>query len=147
MFLLRNSSAFHDRKLHAKNEYAQFFAHALSSRAVQMPRKPRRIQLESRLVPANDSLPLDEDQSLLPSRSEPLQHHPEQFVSKNKSRLRSTLIQHGELLPKSQVLQEQVAVGTKGANSNGGQKPQQTQHETDSTRSQAKLNEPLIYLI
>jgi hypothetical protein len=58
-----------------------------------------------------------------------------------------SLFQRAELLPKSQVLQEQVAAGTKGTYSNGGQKPQQKQHETDSTWSQAKLSEPLIYLI
>ena len=45
-----------------------------------MPRKPRPIQLESRLMPANDGLRLDEDQRLLPSRPEPPQHHPEQFI-------------------------------------------------------------------
>jgi len=49
------------------------------------------------------------------------------------------LIQQDELLPKSQVFQKQVAAGTKGANSNGGQKPQQTQHETDSILSETKL--------
>ncbi len=65
---------------HAEDEFAQFFAHAFSSRAIPMPREPCPIQLESSLVPAHDGLRLDEDQSPFPSRPKPPQDHPEQFI-------------------------------------------------------------------
>ena len=46
---------------HADDEFAPSFAHAFSSHAGPMPRKPRPIQLEPCAMPANDALRLDED--------------------------------------------------------------------------------------
>jgi hypothetical protein len=60
-------------------------------------------------MPPNDCLRLDEDQRLSPSRPEPPQDHPEEFVRMSKSRLRTPSFQDAELLPKSQVFQEQIA--------------------------------------
>jgi len=70
---------------HAEDEFAQFSAHALSSHSVPMPRKPRPVQLESCLMPANDGRRLDENQCRFPSRPKPPQCQPEQVVgSRNR---------------------------------------------------------------
>ena len=89
---------------HAEDEFAQFSADAFSSHAVSMPREPSPIQLESGPMPANNGLWLDKNQRLFPSRPEPLQDYPKQFVWSSKPRLRVPLFQNGELLPKSQIL-------------------------------------------
>src|ERR1035441_10673135 len=79
------SSVFVD---HAEDQRAQFPAHTFSPRWSPMPRKPGPIQLESRPMPANDRLWLHEDQCPAPAFPEPLQHDPEQFVGRGKSRQR-----------------------------------------------------------
>ena len=93
---------------HAEDEFAQFSAYALSSRPVPMPREPRPIQLESRLMPANDGLRLDENQGPLPSWPNPPQDYPKQFVGSSEPRLRAPLIQNSKLLAKSQIFQQQI---------------------------------------
>ena len=65
---------------HAKDQLAQFLADVFSARANPTPREPRPIQLEPCTVPANDSLWLDEDQRVFPSRSELPQDHPEELA-------------------------------------------------------------------
>src|ERR1035441_3981337 len=114
---------------HAEDQFAQFPAHALSSHAVPMPREPRPIQLESRPMPANDSLRLDENQCDLPSRPEPPQDHPEYFVGSGKPRLRAPMFQDGELLAKSQILQGEVAARTARLSDQTQQELQRTEHE------------------
>jgi hypothetical protein len=114
---------------HTEDEFTQLLANAFSSRESPMPREPRPIQLEPCPVPANDSLRLDEDQRPLPSRPEPPQHHPEQFVRSSEPRLRVPSFQDAELLPKSQILQETVAARTGRSNERDEQEPQRTRHE------------------
>jgi hypothetical protein len=74
-----------------------------------MPREPPPIQLETRSVPANNSLRLDEDQRPIPSRPKPSQDPPEEFVRNTKPRLRTPSLQNSKLLPQCQVFQEQIA--------------------------------------
>jgi hypothetical protein len=93
---------------HVKDQFAQFPAYAPSSHADPMPREPRPIQLETRPMPSNNGLRLDEDQSPLPSRPEPPQDHPEQLVRNQKSRLWAPSFQDAELLPQGQVFQKQI---------------------------------------
>src|ERR1035438_684335 len=52
---------------HGEDEFAQFFAYALSSHTVPISREPRPIQLESCPMPADDGLRLDENQRPFPS--------------------------------------------------------------------------------
>jgi hypothetical protein len=94
---------------HAKDQLAQFPAHTLSSHGGPMPREPPPIQLETRSVPANNSLRLDEDQRPIPSRPKPSQDPPEEFVRNTKPRLRTPSLQNSKLLPQCQVFQEQIA--------------------------------------
>ena len=94
---------------HSEDEFAQFPAHALSSRSGPVSRKPLPIHFEACPMPANDSLRLDEDQSPLPSWPEPPQDHPEQSVRRPKPRLRMLPPQDCDLLPKCQVFKEEIS--------------------------------------
>jgi hypothetical protein len=93
---------------HAENEFAQFPADTLPARTISPSREPSPVELESRPVPANDGLRLDEDQRLLPTRPEPPQYQPEQLIREIKLWLGFPPIQHAELLPEREILQEQV---------------------------------------
>jgi hypothetical protein len=75
-------------RYHAKNEITQFLADTFPSHANPMARKPLPVQLEPRPVPADNGLWLHKDQRLLPSRPEPQQHYPKQFVRYGETRLR-----------------------------------------------------------
>lgn len=110
---------------HAKNQFAQFLADAFSSCSVPIPREPRPIQFESRLMPANNGLRLDKDQCPFPSRPEPPQDQPEQFIRSGKPRLGMPLFQHRELLAKSQIFQQQIAARMGRSNEEDEQKPKQ----------------------
>jgi hypothetical protein len=77
---------------------------------------------------------LNENQCLLPERPEATQYHPEQPVRRSKPRLRMPPPQYGELLPKRKVFQEELTARTKDVHSQSMQKPQQTQHDSDSIR-------------
>jgi len=114
---------------HAKDKVAQFPADALSSHAGSMPREPRPIQLESRPMPANNGLRLDDNQCRLPSRPKPPKHYPEHFFGSGKPRLRMPLLQDGKLLPKGQVLQKKVAARIARLNDQIEQELQRTEHE------------------
>ena len=112
-----------------------------------MPREPRPIQFEPGPMPANDSLRLDKDQCPPPSRPQPPQDHPEQFVRCGKTRLRVALPQNRKLLPQGQILQDQVAARGQEVNSQYRKKPQQTQHEISFTRGSFIMDAPFNYLI
>jgi hypothetical protein len=114
---------------HAEDEVVQLLADASSSHTGPMPREPRPIQLELHLMPANDSLRLDEDQCPPPSRPEPPQYHPEQFVGSGKSRPRMSLFQNAELLPQSHIFQQQIAARRPRPNEQDEQELQRTEHE------------------
>jgi hypothetical protein len=84
-------------------------------------------------MPANDRLRLHEDQCPAPAFPEPLQHDPEQFVGSSKSRQRMLLFENTELLPKSQVFQEQIAARAKEPSGEKDQEPEQAQHQASFT--------------
>ena len=113
---------------HAEDEFAQFFAHAFSSRAIPPPREPSPILLESRFVPAHNGLRLNENQRLLPSRPKPSQHHPKQFILSGKPRLGLLPPQNCKLLPKRHIFQEEVATGIDRPKEQGKQELQRTEH-------------------
>ncbi|MGD0734483.1 MAG: hypothetical protein ABR976_05020 [Terracidiphilus sp.] len=120
---------------HAENEIAQLPAGALSSHTDSMSRKPSPIQLEPCPRPPNDCL----YRHSVPSRPKPPQGHAKQFVSSRKARLRMLLSQNCELLPKSQVFQEQIKARAKESLGKNRQKPQQAQHGPSFTCERVKL--------
>jgi hypothetical protein len=95
---------------HTEDKFAQLFADWPPARTCPMPREPVPVQLESRSVPTDDCLRLHENQSLLPPRPQPPQHHPEQLVNACEPGSRPPpLIQDSKLLSKSQVFKEKIA--------------------------------------
>src|ERR1019366_4088665 len=108
---------------HAEDEVSQFPPNASSTRMSSVPREPTPVHLESGPMPANDCLRLHENQRLLPFGPEARQSRPEQPIRRGKARPRASLLQNGKLLPKGQILQEQIAAGTEGSSSQYEQKP------------------------
>src|SRR5450631_107547 len=74
------------------------------------------IQTEAGSMPANHGLRGNHDERLLPGRPTPASQHPEQFVEHAELGFRMLALQHGELLPECQILQEQASARTKDAN-------------------------------
>jgi hypothetical protein len=71
---------------------------------------------------------LDQDQHLLPSRPKPPQDYPKEFVLSGKLQPRASFAQNRELLPKSQVFQEQIPAREKQSSCKFSRKPQQVRH-------------------
>ena len=61
------------------------------------------IQLESSLMPPNDSFGQDEKEGLLPLRPEAAREHPKQLIARPQSWPGMFAFQDGELLPESEV--------------------------------------------
>jgi hypothetical protein len=80
-------------------------------------------------MPANNGLRLDENQCRFPSRPKPPQHHPKQFIWIGKPGLWMPPFENRELLPKSQVFQEEVAARPARLNDQIEQELQRTEHE------------------
>jgi len=113
---------------HAEDEVTQFSADTPSSHTDSMPRKPSPIQLEPCSAPTSNSLWLDQDQHLLPSRPKPPQDYLKEFVLSGKPQPRASFAQNRELLPKSQVFQEQIPAREKQSSCKFSRKPQQVRH-------------------
>ena len=65
-------------------------------------------------MPANDRLRIDEHERLLPSTPETTGEYPEDFV--NRSHPGSGIaLQHRQLLPESEIFQEQASMRSKAA--------------------------------
>src|ERR1017187_658703 len=126
---------------HAKDKLAHFLAHTSSAHSAATPREPCPVQCEAGSVPTNDRLRPHENQRLLPPRPESSQHHPKQFVRSGKPDLRAPSFQRPELLPKSEIFQEQIAARTKRPCSHNEQKPQQVQHKACAS---PKCRRPLV---
>jgi hypothetical protein len=119
---------------HPEDKSAQFPAHALSSCTAPMSREPRPIQLEPGSMPPHNSFWLHQNQRLSPTPPDPPQHHPEQAVNSNKSWLRTSPLQSHKLLPKCQVIQDQIATRAKTSSKENSQEPQRAQHKASLTR-------------
>jgi len=118
---------------HAEDELAQLRADAFSSWTRVVPREPSPIRFESSVMPSHNRLRLDNNQCLLPPAPEEPQEYPEQSARSRKVWLRMFLLQDRKLLPKRQILQEQVAPRTTKDNYQSKYSPQQTQHMPNFT--------------
>ena len=66
-------------------------------------------------MPANDRLGIDEHESLFPSTPETAGEYPEDFVNRPHPGSGMLALQHGQLLPESEILQEQASTRLQAA--------------------------------
>src|SRR5215469_6979917 len=67
------------------------------------------IQLQYSRKPANDRLRIDQHESLLPSTPETAGAYPEDFVNRPHPGSGALALQHGQLLPESEIFQDQAS--------------------------------------
>src|SRR5215813_12962873 len=65
------------------------------------------VQSKTSAMPANDGLRIDEHQRLLPSTPKTTGEYPEDFVNRSDPGSGMLALQHGQLLPESEIFQEQ----------------------------------------
>src|ERR1035438_9845197 len=92
------------------NQFSDLRGHPRSTAAPG--RFPTPIPAESGPVPSDQGIGLDDNQYFFPTRPEPPQHDPEQPVVGSQDWTRVLPFEDGDLLPKSQDLQSEVASGT-----------------------------------
>ncbi len=91
---------------HTEDQLTQFRARRLSSNYGMFAREPFPIHLEAGTMPTHDSVWLDQDQNLSPSRPQPAQYNPKESVGSGKSWLRMAPRHDRELLPEGKILQK-----------------------------------------
>jgi len=66
-------------------------------------------------MPANDRLRIDEHERLPPSTPETTGEYPEDFVNRSHPGSGMLALQHGQLLPESEIFQEQASMRLQAA--------------------------------
>jgi hypothetical protein len=69
-----------------------------------------------------------DDEGLLPSRPDPSSDYPEELIEEAKARSRMSTLQHGELLPEHEILQNKIPAATEKANQGSDPEEKQTEH-------------------
>ncbi len=98
-------------------------------------RNPSPIQPKACTMPANDRLRGNQDQWSLPARPNSSQNDPEQLVDGTQSRTRSLGVESQQLLPKSEVFQDEFFSGAKGRDNPAEQMSKAHQHQVIIAKS------------
>ena len=80
---------------------------------------PRPISSEPTTVPADDRLRFHDDEDALPVSPDSAQQHPKPAVNLREPRPFHGTAEHGELLPKSDILKSQLATSLEGRDESG----------------------------
>jgi len=86
------------------------------------------IQFESGLVPPNNSVRQDDDERLLPSRPEAASQYPKQLIEWSQSWPGMFAFQDGQLLPESEVFEDQAAAVTRDGKHSPEPEPKKIEH-------------------
>jgi hypothetical protein len=86
------------------------------------------IQTEAGPVPPNHRFRRDDDEGLLPTRPDSPGDYPEEFIEKAEDRPWTAPLQHSELLPEREILQEEMPTTTKRANKRSEPEKKQIEH-------------------
>ena len=78
-------------------------------------RDPTSVQAKTSAMPANDRLRIDEQERLLPSTPETAGECPEDFVNRSHPGSGMLALQHRQLLPESEIFQEQASMRSQAA--------------------------------
>ena len=93
---------------HAKDQRADFLAHWLSTANLLRSGEPSPIQAKAGAMPLHDGSRCDQNQRLFPSLPQPPQNHPEELVPGRQSMAGMLSLHREKLLPKSQILQDEI---------------------------------------
>ena len=83
---------------------------------------PSPISSEPTTVPADDRLRFHDDEDALPVSPDSAQQHPKPAVGLREPRPFHGTAEHGELLPKSDILKSQLATSLEGRDESGNQR-------------------------
>src|SRR5580765_6225973 len=100
---------------HTENQGANLFADTLPSSYLADSGDPRPIQTKPGAMPVHDGSRSDQDERLPPPGPERSQRNPEQFVQGSQSTARLLRVQSQQLPTESQVLEDEVLLGTENA--------------------------------
>src|SRR5438105_11534584 len=78
-------------------------------------RDPTPVQSKTSAMPANDRLRIHEHERLLPGTPETTGEYPEDFVNRSHPGSGMLALQHSQLLPESEIFQEQASMRSKAA--------------------------------
>jgi hypothetical protein len=82
-------------------------------------------------VPTNHSFRRDDDEGLLPTRPDSPSNYPEEFIEEAEDRPWTAPLQHSELLPEREILQEEMPTTAKRANKGSEPEKKQIEHSPE----------------
>ena len=100
---------------HLKDQIPDLFRQLLPSHSPSRPGDQTPVRAKTCTMPADDSLRIDEHERLLPSTPETAGEYPEDFVNRSHPDSGMLALQHGQLLPESEIFQEQASMRSKAA--------------------------------
>ena len=96
------------------------------------PRYHTPVQSKPSAMPAHDRLRMDEHERLLPSTPETTCEYPEEFVNRSHPGSGMLALQHGQLLPESEIFQEQASMRLQAAGEQAQRESDVAEHEHQS---------------
>src|SRR5215471_2929485 len=100
---------------HTQDQLSELPSTVFSYRPIFSPSRSNSSTVETSAMPANDCLRIDEHQRLLPSTPKTTGECPEDFVNRYHPGSGRLALQHGQLLPESEIFQEQASMRLKAA--------------------------------
>src|ERR1700756_4938141 len=100
---------------HPEDQLSHFHRQFLPTNRFSGLRDPTPIQSKPSAMPANDRLRVHEHERLLPGTPETTGEYPEDFVNRSHRGSGMLALQHRQLLPESEIFQEQASMRSKAA--------------------------------
>ena len=110
-------------------------------------RDPTPVQSKPSAMPANDRLRVHEHERLLPGTPETTGEYPEDFVNRSHRGSGMLALQHSQLLPESEIFQEQASMRSKAAGEQAQPKSDVATHEAPVIADAARLRKVCKLLI
>lgn len=114
---------------HQKDQLPHFFPRLSSPNLRPYSGDQPPIQTEAGPVPADHRFRGDHDEGLLPTGPDSPSNYPEEFIDEAQDRPWTAPLQHTELLPEREILQDEMPTTTKRASKRSEPEQKQVVHE------------------
>ena len=116
---------------HLEDQIANFLGYWSSSDGLPDLGDHPPVPLESSAVPTDHGFRCDDEECLFPAGPEPTSQQPDESVEPIKPWVRMTPFQHGKLLAKCQILEQEALTRAKEANDGSEGDPEESKHGED----------------
>ena len=128
-------------KNHSEDQLPNFFRRLPSSNPRPDSGDQPPIQTEAGPVPADYRFWSDNDEGLLPTGPDSPSNYPEEFIEEAEDRPWTAPLQHSELLPEREILQDEMPTTTKRASKRSEPEKNQIEHGPELYQNRGRIRQ------